>query len=53
MNIRLAFRGGDCSRVSQKRHPGWSRVYARAVEEGVIRPGDDVTVVGAPARVSP
>jgi len=41
-NIRTAFRGGDYARVSQKRHPGWSRVYARVVEEGVIRTGDDV-----------
>lgn len=47
-NIRVAFRDGDFARVSQKRHPGWSRVYARVLEEGVIRPGDDVALVDAP-----
>jgi MOSC domain-containing protein YiiM len=26
--------------VSQKRHPGWSRVYARVLATGSIRPGD-------------
>jgi MOSC domain-containing protein YiiM len=44
VNIRASFRGGDYARVSQKRHPGWSRVYARVVEEGAIRPGDDVVL---------
>lgn len=48
-NIRAAFRSGEYARVSQKRHPGWSRVYARVLEEGVIRPGDDVVLVAAPA----
>jgi MOSC domain-containing protein YiiM len=51
-NIRTAFLGGDFARVSQKRNPGWSRVYARVLEEGVIRPGDDVTLVSASARVT-
>jgi len=27
-------------RISQKLHPGESRVYARILREGVIRPGD-------------
>jgi MOSC domain-containing protein YiiM len=48
VNIRLAFRGGDFARVSQRRHPGWSRVYARVLAEGVIRPGDDITLVSPP-----
>src|SRR5215831_17980636 len=26
-NIKPSFSGGDYSRVSQKTHPGWSRVY--------------------------
>jgi MOSC domain-containing protein YiiM len=39
-NIRLAFRGGDYSLVSQKRHPGRSRVYARVVSTGTLRRGD-------------
>ena len=50
-NIRVAFRDGDFARVSQKQHPGWSRVYAKVLEEGVIRPGDDVALVAAAARV--
>lgn len=51
-NIRTAFRKGEFARVSQKKHPGWSRVYARVLEEGVIRPGDDVTLVAAAERVT-
>jgi len=39
-NIRPAFRDGDYSRVSQKRHPGRSRVYARVLETGTVRRGD-------------
>ena len=54
-NIQRAFVGGQFARVSQKRHPGWSRVYARVVRPGRVRPGDRVEVltaseVGALAR---
>src|SRR5690349_6292366 len=38
------FRGGDISRISQKSNPGWSRLYARVLRTGVIRPGDVVVV---------
>ena len=48
-NIKPAFKGGEFSRVSQKRHPGWSRVYARVLEEGTVRAGDDVELIGTPA----
>jgi MOSC domain-containing protein YiiM len=41
-NIAAAFRGGHYARVSQKRAPGWSRVYARVVTPGTIRQGDPV-----------
>jgi MOSC domain-containing protein YiiM len=41
-NIAPSFLDGDFTRVSQKRHPGWSRVYARVVEGGIVRPGDSV-----------
>ena len=51
-NIRAVFKGGEYSRVSQKRHPGWSRVYARVLEEGLARAGDDVELVGTPAPLS-
>lgn len=38
------FIDGDFSRISQKLHPGWSRLYARVLSEGVVRPGDAVIV---------
>jgi MOSC domain-containing protein YiiM len=44
-NVASAFKGRDYSRISQKRHPGWSRVYARVLVEGRLRPGDAVRVV--------
>jgi len=46
-NIKAAFVGGEFGRVSQKRHPGWSRVYTRVLREGAIRTGDPATVVTA------
>lgn len=36
------FLNGDFSRISQKKHPGWSRLYARVLTEGLIRTGDPV-----------
>jgi MOSC domain-containing protein YiiM len=42
VNIRASFVGHEYSRVSQKRHPGWSRVYARVLATGAIRQGDPV-----------
>jgi MOSC domain-containing protein YiiM len=44
-NIRPAFRDGDYSLVSQKRHPGRSRVYARVVTTGTLRRGDPARLV--------
>ena len=47
-NIAGAFADGDYSRVSEKRRPGWSRVYARVLVEGTVRRGDAVRLlVGA------
>ena len=43
-NIAGSFAGGDISRVAQKIRPGWSRLYARVLEEGVVRAGDPVSV---------
>ena len=37
------FKDGNYTRISHKRHPGWSRLYARVLTEGVARPGDAVT----------
>jgi len=35
--------------VSEKRHPGDSRVYARVLQTGTVRAGDPVRLVGATA----
>jgi MOSC domain-containing protein YiiM len=43
-NIESSFRDGDVARIAQKVHPGWSRLYARVAEEGLVRPGDRVEV---------
>ena len=40
--IKPFFLHGDASRVSQKVHPGWSRVCARVLVEGIVRVGDDI-----------
>jgi MOSC domain-containing protein YiiM len=34
----------DIKRVSQKMNPGWSRLYAKVLREGVVRPGDEVVL---------
>ena len=38
------FRDDDFSRISQKTNPGRSRVYAKVLREGVVRPGDIVKI---------
>ena len=44
--IAGSFAGGRFKRISQKRHPGWSRLYARVLAPGPIRVGDSVRVTG-------
>jgi MOSC domain-containing protein YiiM len=44
-NLAPLFRGREFSRVSQKRHPGWSRVYARVLVEGRVEAGDPIRIV--------
>ena len=44
--IAPVFLGGEYSRVSQKRNPGWSRVYTRVLIEGALRTGDPVRLLG-------
>ena len=34
----------DFHRISQKKNPGWSRVYAKVLQGGVVRPGDVVEI---------
>ena len=38
------FRDGDYMRISQKKNPGWSRLSAKVLRGGVVRPGDAVEV---------
>jgi MOSC domain-containing protein YiiM len=44
-NIAGSFKDGNYARVSQKRHPGDSRVYARILREGAVRRGDLVRLL--------
>jgi len=41
-NLRPYFITQDYSRVAQSQHPGWSRVYCRVLQGGVIRVSDPV-----------
>ena len=43
--IAPVFLGREYSRVSQKRNPGWSRVYTRVLVEGSLRAGDPIRVL--------
>jgi len=45
--IRGSFCDGNSNRISQKLHPGWSRLYTSIVATGVIQPGDTVRVLNA------
>lgn len=45
--IRGSFRDGDFTRIHHVRFPGWSRVYARVLAGGVLRPGDAVELLPA------
>jgi MOSC domain-containing protein YiiM len=51
-NITGAFKDGDYSRVSQKRHAGDSRVYARVLRPGAIRRGDPVRLLAGDEAAS-
>lgn len=42
--ITASFTDGEFKRVGQKQRPGWSRVYARVLREGMVRVGDAVFV---------
>jgi MOSC domain-containing protein YiiM len=42
--IARSFADGDPMRVSQRTHPGWSRVYARVLHPGTMRTGDAVRI---------
>jgi MOSC domain-containing protein YiiM len=42
-----SFREDYYGRIAQSQHPGWSRLYARVLQAGVIKVGDPVELVGA------
>lgn len=46
-NLSEWFDGENVARISQKLHPGWSRVYARVEQPGLVRVGDRVRVLPA------
>ena len=43
--IAGSFAGGDFARLSDRLHPGWSRLCARVLRGGPIRVGDAVAVI--------
>ena len=43
-NIAGAFADGNMNRVSAKLHPGWSRLYARVLEAGLVCEGDVIAL---------
>lgn len=42
--IAGSFAGGEFTRISAKKHPGWSRFYARVLREGLVRESAPVAV---------
>jgi len=43
--IMGSFKDCDIMRISQGRHPGWSRVYAKVLSPGQVAIGDEVKIV--------
>jgi MOSC domain-containing protein YiiM len=44
-SIASVFTDSQYARISQSKHPGWSRVYARVLHPGSIRAGDEVYIL--------
>lgn len=44
-SIPDSFVGGQYQRISQKLHPGWSRLYARVLQGGKLKVGQPVQVL--------
>ena len=38
------FKDKNYKRISEKIHPGWSRIYAKVLQEGIVRTGDSVYI---------
>jgi MOSC domain-containing protein YiiM len=43
--IAASFNDGAFTRISQKQHPGWSRLYARVLQTGRLAQGQPVKVL--------
>lgn len=43
--IAASFTGGEFKRISQQRHPGWSRLYARVLQTGRLAAGQSVRII--------
>jgi MOSC domain-containing protein YiiM len=44
--IAAYFTERQFKRISEERHPGWSRLYARVLRPGTLRVGDAARIVG-------
>jgi MOSC domain-containing protein YiiM len=47
VKIAGSFIDGRFMRISHQQHPGWSRLCARVLEAGLVRPGDPIEVMDA------
>lgn len=47
--IAAYFAGEQFKRISQERHPGWSRLYARVLRGGTLTTGDPVRILNGEA----
>ena len=43
-NIAASFSDGNSNRISNKKHPGWSRIYAKVLTGGKIMIGDQIGI---------
>jgi MOSC domain-containing protein YiiM len=48
--ISGSFADGLSKRISQKLHPGWSRLYAKVLAEAIVRTGDSITLTHSANR---
>ena len=42
--IAKSFKNGEFVRISEKKHPGWSRWYAKVLKEGIVNLDDAVLI---------
>lgn len=52
-SIAASFIKGDFRRISQKKYPGHSRLYARVIRTGSLRIGQTIRVLNANGTASP